>query len=322
MPSLVTRKLSGVADSPFQVYAGDEPRPGGYRAVVKQMNVVKSSGDNLMFNLVLDFKALPGSDKAKYDGYTAFPRIVSSENEYNQQREKAMYIALCGSADVAVKVDGKPESFKPGDGQKAKVLSINGVNPVGRVVNVSMRIEPASGEYPARLAPDMVFAVRGDDEGDDVDASDIEDDIEDEGSTDEEEIVLYDEDELTAMGLPALRKLLTDEFEMPAAEAKLLKTKAKLVEAVLAAQEELAEDEDEDDEEEAEEDDEELEEDEDEEADEDEDDPEDELRAELAELDRNGLKARIKKLDPTFKFLKSQTDEDLIEHIVKTEPPF
>jgi hypothetical protein len=320
MPSLAKRDLTKVADSPFKVYAGDEPRAGGYRAVIKQMHVVKSSGDNLMFNVVLEMLAKVGSEKAKYDGYPVFARVVITEAESNQQREKAMYLAITGSASVETKVEGQPEKFKAGDGQKAKVLSMNGINPVGKIVNVQMRLEPATEDYPSRLSCEMIFAAR--DEGDSEVAStpDIEDD--EEGGEED----LYTEDDLTGLGLPALRKILVDEFEMEASEAKLLKTKAKLVEAILAAQDEALEDDEEDEDEEDEHGDEELEEgeedDEEEEDEDDEEDPEAELRSELAELDRNALKARIKGTDPAFKFLKSQTDEMLVEWIVKNEPPF
>ena len=326
MPSLVKRNLSKVPDSPFTMYAGDTPTPGGYRAVIKQLSVVKSSGDNLMYKGVLELKAKPGSDKAKYDGYPVFPQFVMTDNESNQQREKALYIAICGKADVDIKVDGKPESFKPSDGQKAAVQSIGGVSPVGKVVNVSLRFEPdnrpeANGAM--QLRADMIFADRegGVEEVDDVEEDDIEDD---------EEVAEYTEDELNALALAALRAILVDEFGMEAADAKAIKSKKALVSEILDQQADAEDDEDEEDEDEdaddvEDEESDEEDDDEDEEDDEEEDDQEAEIREELGQLDRAGLRAVIKKREPAFKFLKSQTDEALLEKAVELrlqDPPF
>lgn len=321
MVKLVKRDMSKAAESTFKVYDGDEPRPGGYRAIVKQLNMQKSSGDNLMYAPVIELLAKPGSEKAKYDGYAIFPTIPLTENEHNQTREKAFYVAMTGKDVVSPNVDVDPGKFKPGDKQKAKVIDLNGIKPEGRIVSVNLRRSTPTDDYPSRLECDLIFAARDADAGAEDAASDnIEDDEEVEGA--EEDDILYEEDELMEMGLPALRKILVDEFGMKTPEAKLLKTKAALVETILNAQVDMSDDEEEPEEDEDEDEELEEEEEDDEEDEDDEDDPEAELRAELAELDRNGLKARIKKLNPDFKFLRSQTDADLIEHIVQTEPPF
>lgn len=314
MPSVIKRKTSDVEKSPFQVYAGDDPKPGGYRAVLKFVNAVKSSGDNVMLKPVLELKAAPGSEKAKFDGYPVFPQIVLTDNESNKQREQSFYLAVCGKTDVDISCDVDPGKFKPSDGQKAKVLKIGNVKPENIVVNVKLRMKPAQGDYPAALECDLVFASR--DQQDGAASSDEED------AEDDEEVAEYTEDELLALGLVALRAILVDEFGMDAAEAKLLKQKAKLVEAILNAQQD--DEEDEDDESDSEEDDEEEDED-DEEEDDEEDDAEAAAREEAAGMDRTQLKTAIKKRQADFKFLKSQSDEDLVEALVKlilTDPPF
>jgi hypothetical protein len=313
MPSIIKRKTSHVAESPFQVYAGDDPKPGGYRAILRRVSVVKSSGDNLMYKPILELKAAPGSDKSKYDGYPVFPQIVMTDNESNLQREQAFYQAVCGKKDADVSTDVDPSKFKPSDGQKAKVLKIGGVKPEDIVVNVKLRIKPASGDYPAGLECDMIFASR------DEQPAAPSTDEEDEEADGEEEIAEYTEDELMEMGLPALRAILVDEFGVDAADAKLIKVKKTLVARIL---EEQAAEEDEDEDAEEDEEEEESDEESDEEEEEEDDDPEAELRAELAELDRTALKERIKKMKSDFKFLKSQSDADLVDWIVKNEPPF
>lgn len=322
MPSVIKRKTSGVAPSAFTVYAGDDPKPGGYRAVIKQMNIGKSSGDNMMLMPVIELKAAAGSEKSKFDGYPVFPVVVLTDNESNMQREQALYLALGAKADADIVPEGSPEKFKAGDKQKCKVKTIGGINPVGKIVNVKLRMSAGTDEYPARLECDLIFAARSEAGQDDTTSID-DDDIED----GDEEVELYEEDDLLKLGLPALRKILVDEFGEPADDAKAIKSKAKLVEAILAAQEEDEEDEDdESDAEEADDEDDEVEEDaEEEDEEDDEDDAEAEFRAEFADLDRAGLKAVIKKRAPDTKFKTSQTDEDLLELAVELalqDPPF
>jgi hypothetical protein len=316
MPSVIKRKTSHVQQSGFQIYAGDEPRPGGYRGILKNVNLVKSKGDNLMFTAVVEFQAKDGSDKKQYDGYATFPMIPLTDAESNVQREQALYLAVCGKKDADTKTDVDPSKFKAGDGQKAKVLSIGGVNPEGKVVNVRMRNEvdnrPESNGA-MQLKCDLIFAVRG--EEPEAADEDIEDD-----ETDEEGLPLYEEDDLKTKNLVALRKILVDELGQDAAEMKAEKSKAALIELIL----ELQEDEDEDDDEEDEDEEDEQDEDEDEEEDE-EDDKEAEIRSEVEGMDRVSLKAAIKKRDPEFKVLKSTTDEALREALVALmlqDPPF
>jgi hypothetical protein len=318
MPSVIKRKTSHVAPSTFTVYAGDDPRPGGYRGVIKQVDIVKSKGDNLMLRPVIELKAQAGSEKAKYDGYPVFPNIVLTDTEANVQREQAFYMAVCGKQDADITADGTPEKFKAGDGQKCKVTKIGGVNPVGKVVNVRLTMSAASDEYPSRLECNMVFAASDGGsipvETDDVD--DIEGDVED---ADE-----YEEDDLLKLGLPALRKILVEEFGVAKEDAAALKKKADLVSEILEAQ--AGDDEEEDDEEAEEEEAEDDEEDEDEdEEDDEEEDKEAELREEFGAFNRVQLKAEISKRKPDFKFLKSHTDEALLEKAVELaleDPPF
>lgn len=321
MPSIVRRKTSDVAESPFAVYAGDDPRPGGYRAILKQVKIGKSSGDNLMFKPILELKASAGSDKAKFDGYPVFPNIVCTDNESNKQREQAFYLAVGASKDPAISCDVDPSKFKPGDGQTAKVLKIDKVKPEGIVVNVKLRYEQDNRPEFAgqqQLKCDMIFASRDgtgvSTDEEDAESDSIEDDVEEDG----EEVELYEEDDLLKLALPALRKILVEEFGEPKDDAAKIKSKKALVDAILAAQDEEGEDDDEEDEEDEEDEDQ-------EEDDEDDEDPEQALREQFADLDRNGLKAAIKKRQGDVKFKTSQTDEDLLEILVelaKQDPPF
>lgn len=317
MPGLMKRKTSHVAPSGFELYTGDDPRPGGYRAVVKQMHVVKSKNDNLMFNAVVELHAKPGSDKAKYDGWAGFPMIVLTEVEANIQREQALYLAICGKPDTDTKTDVDPSKFVKGDGQKAKVLTIGGVNPIGKIVNARLTTQ-AGLDGVNRIVCDSLFRAR-DEEGSSTDTSSIEDDIDD---IETEDVVMYEEEELKALSLPALRKLLVDEFEMDAAEAKAIKSKAALVAAILEAQEEALDDDESDEEdEEAEEDEDDAEEDEE---DDEEDEEEDDEDATL-EMDRAALKAEIKKRKPTQKITVKMTDDDLrdiLRPLLAEDPPF
>src|SRR5690242_17989861 len=118
MPSIMKRKTSHVQPSGFELYTGDEPRPGGYRAIVKQLNVQKSSNGNLMFTGVVELHAKPGSAKAQYDGWAGFPMITLTDVEANVQREQALYLAICGKEDADTKTDVDPSKFKDGDKQK------------------------------------------------------------------------------------------------------------------------------------------------------------------------------------------------------------
>jgi hypothetical protein len=285
------------------------------------MNIGKSSGDNMMLMPVIELKAAAGSEKSKFDGYPVFPVVVLTDNESNMQREQALYLALGAKADADIVADGAPEKFKAGDKQKCTVKTIGGINPVGKIVNVKLRMSAGTDEYPARLECDLIFAARSEAGQDDTTSVDEDEDIEDDV---EDEVELYEEDDLLKLGLPALRKILVDEFGEPKEDAAKIKSKKTLVEAILAAQEEDEEDEDdESDAEEADDEDDEVEEDAEEE--DEEDDAEAEFRAEFADLDRAGLKAAIKKRAPDTKFKTSQTDEDLLELAVELalqDPPF
>lgn len=313
MPKVLSRKTSHVK-SAFSVYDGDDPRPGVYRGVVKQLALQKASTGAIMVYHVIELLAKDGSNKAQYDGYAAIGRIVFGDSDMQQEREQALFRAIAGKDDVDIAYDSAFDKFKDGDKQRAKIEKIGGVNPIGKIVLV--RITSNDNPDYSGMQTDGIYPARNEDGNGTADVpqdpdEDIDVDVDDEDG--DEEIEDYTEEELTAKSLAALRTILVDEFEMDAKEAALLKQKAKLVSAILEAQSALDEDEDEEEDEEVEE--EELDEDEDEEE-EDEDDPEVAIRAELAELDRAGLKARLKKLAPAAKVTTKMTDDDIRELIV------
>ena len=323
MPSVIKRKTSHVAESGFSIYDGDEPTPGAYRAVIKQLNMQKSAGDNLMVTGVLELKAKDGSAKKQYDGYPVFPMIPLTDAESNVQREQALYLAIAGKKDADLVTEGDPAKFKKGDKQKTKILKVGGVNPIGMEVNVRLRLEADNREGAngaMQLKADQIFKVRDSEQSHEVPE---EDDIEEDG--DEEGLPLYEEEDLKSKALAALRKILVDEFGMEETEAKAIKTKAALVEKILELQEEDADADEEEDEEEDEDEEDESDEDEDEEDEEEDDDPEHAAREELAGMERTALKVALKKRAVEFRVTTKTTDDEIREALVPSfleDPPF
>jgi hypothetical protein len=321
MPSVIKRKTSHIESSGFDIYTGEEPPRGGYRAVIKKCAIQKSKGDNLMYAIVVELKAKPGTPKSQYDGWPSFPYIVMTDTEGNLAREQAFYMAICGKADAEVSTVADASKFKPGDKQQTPVTKIGGQNPVGKIVNVQVKDETQE-DGSTRKVVDRIFRVR-DEDAEDTAAD--EPDIEDEDDEDAEGLPLYEEDDLRTKGLPALRKILQDEFGMDVTEAKSLKTKDALVSAILEAQDEEADEDEDEDEEDPEDDPEEEEEEEDEEDEDDEEDPEEAVRAELADMDRTALKALLKKRKVEFRVTTKTTDDEIREALVPVlleDPPF
>lgn len=322
MPKVLKVSTKGVVRR-FTPYDG-EPIPmrnASYRAKIAKATMSKSSGDNLMINLVCILEALPGDDRAKYNGFPAVGRIVLGEADMLQERLQGFLLAVCGKEEAEIKTAGDPTKFLKGDKQNTPVISVGGKNPVGTYVNVYMQKEPADGEYSERMAMDQVFPVRDSVGGEKVTgATDMDEELEeDEG---DDAVVEYTEDDLKGKNLAALRKILTDEFDQDADEVAAIKKKAELIDSILSLQDEEDSDDDEEDEDDLdeEEDDEELEDEE-----EDEEDKEAEIEETLAGMDRKALKAELVKRSPGRKFKASESDDSLREELkdmMLEDPPF
>lgn len=329
MPKVLKARTKGVVRR-FTPYDGPPlpERNGAYRGKITRATASKSSGGNIMMNFVVVFEAAPGDPRAEYDGYAAFPRVVMGEHEMLQERLQGLLLAVCGKEDADLKFTGDPTKFQSGDKQTTPIESIGGVNPVGRIVNVYMQPKAAEDNYPARMEADQIFPCRDQNSyaGSKVDgATDPGEEPEEEPEEAEDDAVVaeaYSEEELKGKSIPALRKILVEEFDGDEDEAKELKTKSKLIAAILEAQEEA---EDEDLEEEDEDLEEEGEEEEEDDAEEEEEDAEAAIREELADLDRKELKVKLKQLDPDAKVTTKMSDDDIRELIVPLaleEPPF
>ena len=320
------RKTSHVeARRNFAPYEGPTPTKGTYRGKINKLVVEKANSGNLMYFAVVELEARAGNNRAaEYDGYPAMGRIVLTDKEANLSREQALYLAVSGKEDADVRTETDVAKFKNGDRQQSKVLKINGKDPLGVYVLVELVENEYEGE--TRMQLDTIYPTRDQNAGTQVAGQtkpvkepEPDDDVDDEETAEE-----YEEDELKALGLPALRKILVDEFEYSAEDAAALKTKAKLVGEILDAQTD-ARGEDEDDET----DDEEVDEDEadgdEEEADD--EDREAEIREEVEALSRNQVKAALKKYkvhaDRVFK--KTESDDALQEELIQMrlqDPPF
>lgn len=323
MPSLV-RDTSSVKQRSFAPYEGPEPTRGFYRSKITKVEVRKAKNtDSLMFFIVTSFEASPTRpENSRYNGYPGFVYLTLGDKEPLLEREQAFYLAVSGKEKVKVETAGDPNKLKRGEG--TAVTKIDGKNPVGMYVLTELRVETDERdghEGESRLRADGVYPTRDQNAyaGEQVAGqTSAVDDEEDGDDTDEE--ALYEEADLKGLSLAELRRILSEEFDIDPAG---IKGKANLVEAILEAQAD-ADDGDVDDEE-ADEEEDDL--DEDEEADE--EDEEDDLEArideEIAPLDRNGLKAALKKRQPDRKFKTSETDEMLrgeLRELMLQDPPF
>jgi hypothetical protein len=331
MPSFVS-DTTGVQRRSFTPYEGPEPTKGFYRARITKLVVRKAKNtDSLMFHIVAAFEASPNRpENAKYNDYPAFVYLTLGEHDSLKEREQNLILALTGKTKA--KIDTEADVKKLKRGEETKVTKVDGKDPVGKYVLVEMRPEVDEREGQGgvtRMRADGVFPTRDQNAyaGSKV-AGSPTDDVEDEDVEEDEEAEEYTKEELTAKSLAALRKILVEEFDFDTDVAAGIKKKAELVEEILDQQSDaLGDDEDEDEDEELE--DEDLE-DEDEELDEDEeeadeDDVEGRIDEELAGMDRNAVKAQLKKRTPERKFKTSETDEALkaeLKELMLQDPPF
>lgn len=320
MPSL-KRDVSKANDKTgFEPYDGPTPRKGLYRGLVKSMKIVKASTGRLGFNILVELAAEKGSPAAQYDGYPAFTRLWLGDSEQSQTREKQLYTALVGTPTVNLVYEADDD-----DKEIGKVTSINKKNPVGTAVIVELAADKYNGED--RIEGAGVLPLKKKDSSvveDDEDEDDEDDLTESEDDEEGDEIEVPSEAELKKMPIKELREL----GEELGVDTDEVKKKLDLVAAILERAEVLDEDEEEEEEEDDDlEDAEDEEEEDDEEEEEDDEDVAAQVRAELEELDRTALKARLKESNPEFKVLKRHTDEDLVEAILAAEvgegePPF
>lgn len=308
--------------SGFEAYDGPIPtRRGAYRAKIRQVKLKEFNSGSIGFMIVADFEAAAGDpkDHAQFDGYTMFIQNIivqtadGSPLKEGSQRNVDNFLYAIGVKGEDPLIDHEKGEI---DKNGVKVLKIGAVNPTGQYVSIDCGTEEYGGDM--RLTSNGIFRDNSDKVAPKtVKDEDPDEDEETEGYADDEEDEDGEtrEDELAAMTLPALKKL-AKELGVTATN------KAGYVEAILEA--ESAEDEDEgeeDAEDETEEDESEEEEEEDEESEEDEEEEEDDeaaaLREELAGLARPKLVSRLK--TGGGRALKSDSDDDLIEKIIKIE---
>lgn len=324
MPSLKV-SVNHDAESSFQPYDGPDLVKGSYNAVIKQAAVRQGqSSGNPYLNVLLEVDE-PKGDKSKYNGAPLFGMIFLSDNENVQARLSSFLKAIGGKSSGKTDVNIAHESEDAIDSASgSKIRKIDGVNPVGKKVRMTLREEQNEG-YGLQIRLDTISSRKDEDEGDEeADTTDEEIEVEDD-EDDEEDVAREDrEKELKKESLADL-KAAAKEAEL---DIKGLK-KAEIIEAILDWEYEDSEDEDGDEDDEDDDEEEiEVDEDEDDEDDEEEEDEEDEestLRSELADLDRSALKKRLAAADSTVKVKKSDSDDDVREKVVAAElnkPPF
>jgi hypothetical protein len=325
MPKVMERKTSSVKARQFGFYDGDDPTPGVYRAKIQKCVGVKSSGDNVMINVVAIFEAREGSNKAQYDGYAAFPRIVFGEAETLLEREQNFYLALTGKEDVKVTFAGDPTKFKAGDKQETPVTKVGNVDPVGKYVNVRMRTEeattdPATGAvlYPARLGADAIYPLRDESKVAGSKVSGATQPVADD-EPEEDDVEEYTEEGLKALALAELRRILKEEFDV---DPTGIKGKTNLIGEILDAQADQDDDEDLEDDDEEDEDGDEDDVEDDEEEDE---DLEAQIDDELEGMSRDEVKKALVKRAGPRRFKASETEEKLkaeLKALMLEDPPF
>jgi hypothetical protein len=329
MPSLKV-SVNPEAKSAFENYEGPTPPVGnGYEGIIKNVRVKqgKESG-NPYLNVLIEHDSKEPNRK-QYNGAPQWVRVMFGEHDETQARLAAFIKAVTGKANKEANIVDTDVDARSGTGSLVK--TIDGVKPDGKRVKFDVREEAAQNGYEARLSAD--FIRRALDATVDAGAADAEE--ADEDLVDEEDLEVEDDvndedegDDVTREEREAeLKKEALADLRAAAKEAEIdikgLK-KAEIIEAILDWEFE-GEDEADDESDEEEEEDVELggdgdeEEESDEEEDEEDEDPEGDIRAELAELDRAALKARLKESDPEAKVLKKDSDDDLRDKIVNAE---
>lgn len=167
----------------FTPYAGEDPRPGVYRARLIKGAIREKGTGRLAYNWLYEFEAVKPEHK-KYDGYTGFCEILLGEEEWAQAREGAFVKAITGKSNfknVNVAFTGKESDFKTSGG--APMTAFDGVKIENKIVNIDLRLEKertVEGKtYPAELRAQGILPWEKPAAGADDDADDDEDYAED-----------------------------------------------------------------------------------------------------------------------------------------------
>lgn len=297
----------------FEPYEGPVPKPGVYWAEIQvcKTAVGKDSG-NTYFKVL--YRLGPNADPAKNEckGAPIWDNVVPGEHELSQARLAQLINSICG----------KPKAVFDVDDDTNEVKTVGGKKPVGTKVRLVVAREMYQGEPQARVS-DVFPVPKGDTWGGGAAAAaeEPEEEIEEAEEAEEaEEVEVSAEEEARTAELAKKTLVALKKIAKEAGVEGVPASKEDAIAAILDV--EFGE---ESEEEEAEE-----EETEEEESEEEEDESE-ARRAELAEMDRAGLKAALKESDPDFKVLKRHTDAELLEAIIaaefepdedESEPPF
>lgn len=215
----------------FSVYEGPEPRDGVYNAIVRNMTMRKGKDSgNLYFNMLVEFEDNV-DEKAQYNGFPLWNRIVPGDSDLQQIRVAQLISAVCGRNEANV-------DFADLDGdEKGKVRKIGGKDPEGTKVKVSVRrkrdnrnsedfVIEVQDMFPRSGAP----ATKGT-------ALEVDEDVEPVGAEDgvDPDGVDLDElrEELEALTLVKAKKYATDNTELTASDLKGKKL-PEVVELILA----------------------------------------------------------------------------------------
>jgi hypothetical protein len=141
---------------PVTVYEGPTPPDGTYRAQIRSIRLRKWKTGKQYLNVlpILDAKDKEGQN-APYDGYAGWtPTTIDSGNEVGDAREKSLYLAIAGKAQVDIDVDDKVQ----GD---PIVTKVGGVNPNGVYVFVKLETDPEYGQKGQWIYPDPSYQRDG-----------------------------------------------------------------------------------------------------------------------------------------------------------------
>lgn len=289
--AVLKRKVNSEAKG-FAPYAGEDPRPGVYRARIIKSSIREASTGRLSYNTFFELEAQKPEHK-QYDGYAAFCEIYLGDEteEWAQAGESAFVKAITGKSNfqnVNVAYEGKEADFKTGTG--ALIKTLDGVKVENKIVNVNLRMEKErtheGTKYPAELRARGILPWENkqvDDEEEEVDEDAIaEADESEEVAEDEEEGEEMTDEEWEAAKEARRVELKSREYDLAKLRAVLKENdietkglkKPELVEAIIGL--EYPEDEEGEDEEGISEDDVEVDEDAETESDEDEESEEDE----------------------------------------------
>lgn len=335
-------------------HAGDDGVPvwpkGLFRLKAKRIKVKDNKNGDPRLNILFEISEKKGSGKDSWNGYGFFDGF----NVDGGTGDRFLKRWLVGMGLTWSDFVNKTKFVDTDDDDVKEIVQIGNIKfgslaTTDPLVFGALKVNPARGEYDESTGVSRYIVINEsdeedgeeDEEPDEEDAeSEDEDEAEDEDADSEEDDEEGGRDEeaeeellgkISGLTIPNLRKRAI-RAGADGEEVAATKKKDELLDLIVLWElydgtdpDEEDEDEDEDEEEEGEE------EGEDEEEEEDGEDAEATIRAKLAGLDRNALKARLKAINEEFKVLKRHTDDDLRDAIVdgemgagedEDEPPF